>query len=278
MRYGDFRYVLKMAMRRQPALWQIIAVNAGVALACWIAGIAAYFAGPGTGLAPWLSMPATIDALALRPWTPLTYMFTQTSPLHLLFNMLWLYWFGEVLADTAGNRSVWKAYVIGGITGALSFALATTFISSLGSVSLSGASAAVVAVMAEAAFRQPDREFRLFLIGSVKLKWLAAISLGLLMLGLGGGGNAGGQAAHIGGALAGCALFFAGRIKRKKNATACAQPKRAGKVVKAMTTYRTDMERLDMLLDKIKLSGYDSLTSKEKGELQRLSGMKRPGG
>ena len=111
--------------------------------------------------------------------------------------------------------------------GAFFFIVSKALIPSLGGASLSGASAAVVAVMAEAALRRPDREFRLLLIGNVKLKWLAAVSLGLLLLGL-GGGNAGGQAAHIGGALAGCGLFSSSTGEKTKAARLSGEECRKG--------------------------------------------------
>lgn len=259
-----------MAARREPALWCIIRINVGVALLCWLTSIIASAQDSGFSFAAWLSVPASLSALASLAWTPLTYMFTQTQPLHLIFNMLWLFWFGQVLSDATDQKHIWRGYIIGGLSGALFFIVSKTLIPSLGGASLSGASGAVVAIMVEAAFRQPDREFRLFLIGNVKLKWLAVISLGLLLLGL-GGGNAGGQAAHIGGALAGCILFFFDRRKRIGRKTVRTSPRQAAKVVNAMAAYRTDMERLDELLDKIKLSGYESLTRSEKKELQKLS-------
>lgn len=272
MKYGSFRYTLRMASRREPAIWCIIRINIGIALLCWLTSIIASAHDSGFSLASWLSVPASMSALASSAWSPLTYMFTQTHPLHLVFNMLWLLWFGQVLSEAAGQRHIWRGYIIGGLSGAFFFIVSKALIPSLGGASLSGASAAVVAVMAEAALRRPDREFRLLLIGNVKLKWLAAVSLGLLLLGL-GGGNAGGQAAHIGGALAGCGLFFFDR--RKKQRQHAFPAKNAGKVVKAMQSYRSSIDRLDELLDKIKLSGYDSLTSKEKRELQHLSERKR---
>ena len=172
MKYGSFRYTLRMATRREPAIWCIIRINIGIALLCWLTSIIASAHDSGFSLASWLSVPASMSALASSAWSPLTYMFTQTHPLHLVFNMLWLLWFGQVLSEAAGQRHIWRGYIIGGLSGAFFFIVSKALIPSLGGASLSGASAAVVAVMAEAALRRPDREFRLLLIGNVKLKWL----------------------------------------------------------------------------------------------------------
>ncbi len=264
MAYSDFRYEVRMAWRRSPALWSIVAVNVIVG---WLAWAVSVFPGHHVQPVSWLGVPASASAFASRPWTLLTYMFTQTSLLHLLFNMLWLFWFGQVLAERAGQRGVWRAYLTGGVAGGLLFLVSTLLFPSLGHACLTGASASVVAVMVEAALRSPDREFRLFLFGTVKLKWLALVSLALLLLGL-GGGNSGGQAAHLGGALAGLGLYMSGKIRRR---TPRAPRRSARRTAKAMESAMTDMQRLDALLDKIKLSGYDSLTAKEKEELRRLS-------
>lgn len=290
MRYGSFAYMMRMAVRRQPAIWQIIGINLAVNIVCFFLSFG------GINLSAWLSVPANVASFLLIPWTAATYMFTQTGLLHLLFNMLWLYWFGEVLSDTGGNRAVWRYYLIGGLGGAALFLLAASLIPSFRGASMSGASAAVVAVMVGAALRSPDREFHLFLIGRVKLKWLAIVSLVLLLLGLGGGGNAGGQAAHLGGALAGLILwwFSSRRSSRRKgasrsNRTSGAPAKRdrksptisaeAMKIRRSLNNGRSnregapkgDMERLDELLDKIKVSGYASLSAEEKEQLNDLS-------
>ncbi len=266
MTFNDFKYEFKMAWRRSPAIWTIIGINIGITLLCCIAELREEYPSPSPVF--WFAVVSPASVFASRPWTLLTYMFTQTSMLHLLFNMLWLYWFGSVLAERVGQRGIWRTYLIGGLAGGIFF-LAPGFI--LSKNLLMGASASVVAIMVEAALRMPDREFRLFLIGSVKLKWLAIISLIVLLLGI-GKGNVGAQAAHLGGALAGLLIFLIGKIRRRN----VWQPQRSARrtakaMTTAMTTAKTDMQKLDALLDKIKLSSYDSLTAKEKEELHRLS-------
>ena len=266
MAYGDLKYSLRMAYRRHPAISALVAVNVGVAVICWITGFVALAAGKNLHPGMWLSVPSS--GVIMRPWTVLTFMFTQTNVFHLLFNMLWLYWFGIVLADAGGDRKVVRGYVAGGIAGAVAFIIFAGFAPSLSASSLSGASASVVAIMVESALKRPDMRFRLLLIGTVRLKWLALMSLLLLLLGF-GGGNAGGQAAHIGGVVSGLALWLidTGRIPLPKHE----KRRKADRIIKVMESRRQGMERLDELLDKIKVSGYDSLTKQEKRELDRLS-------
>lgn len=287
MKYGSVAYRLRMSVRQHRALWSIVGVNVGVALLCWIVQIVCGLAGHPVYLQQWIEMPASAAAFIHSPWTAVTYMFAPTGVINLLFNMLWLWWFGLVLDEAAGNRRLWLTYLCGGLGGA-AFCLALTALApSLGGSTLAGPSAALVAVMVYAALLRPNLEFRLLLIGSVKLKWLAVVSLALLLLGLGGSANAGGQAAHLGGAAAGLSIWLAYRSRRQRRRPSAPRPaakkaakaasvaqarvKAAPKISKAMAEYRTDMQRLDALLDKIKLSGYDSLSAREKDELQELS-------
>lgn len=274
MTWRDFKFELRMTLRRQPELWTLVAINVGVALVVWSAWAVMLLCGSSASPASWLSLTGDFSTFLTRPWTLLTYMVTHWSFLHLLFNMLWLWWFGEVLAESGSGRNVIVAYIAGGVAGAVCYLLAANMLPSLTATAsqLSGASAAVVCVMTEAALTAPDRRFRLFLIGEIKLKWIAIVSLVLLFLGL-GGGNAGGEAAHVGGALAGVALFaWKRRPRRAPRPRPASAPRRsAAKVTDVMSQYRNGMERLDQLLDKIKISGYDSLTSAERKELDRLS-------
>src|SRR5690606_41266595 len=70
-----------------------------------------------------LMMPSDIEAFLHRPWTLITYFFTHTGFFHILFNMLFLYWFGRLIAEFMGNRKVVSLYVLGGITGGIFFML-----------------------------------------------------------------------------------------------------------------------------------------------------------
>jgi hypothetical protein len=135
--------------------------------------------------------------------------------------------------------------------------------------------------MTAAAFRSPDYRLNLLLIGPVRLRWIAIITIVLAVIGT-GGGNAGGEVAHIGGVIAGA--WFGLMLRRGRDVTkifsrmserrkAKKEQRRikVDKVASAMQSRRDDMSRLDELLDKIKQSGYKSLTHKERAELDALS-------
>ena len=224
-------------------------------------------------IAEWLTLPSYFPLFLTRPWTLLTYMAVHFDVLHMLFNVLWLYWFGRILLNTLSDRHLLLAFVGGGLVGGMLFLASAAL--GYGSGWLCGCSAAVISVMCVAAIRLPDHRLNLFLIGEVKLKWVAVVCC--LLTFVGGGGN---QAAHIGGLIWGVAVGLMLRegidpskwipsiaIKKPKSPAS----RRPDVMVRVLKQRQTDMDRLDSLLDKIKLSGYESLSKKERKELNELS-------
>lgn len=221
-----------------------------------------------------LTLPSLFPLFLTRPWTLLTYMWVHFDVLHLLFNVLWLYWFGRMMLITLSDRHLSFAFFGGGIAGGLVFLASAAL--GYGSGWLCGCSAAVLAVMCATALRLPDHPVNLFLIGEVRLKWVAVVCCLLTLLG--GGGN---QAAHLGGILWGMA--FGMMLRRgvdpsawlsfaNTGGNATKQPRRTpDRVVKALRDRQDDIKRLDELLDKIRLSGYGSLSAKERRELNDIS-------
>ena len=260
-------------------LW-LIAVNAGVFLL--LALLSLFFQHPHPET--WLVVPSSWGSFFRQPWTLLTYMFTQISFLHLLFNMLWLLWFGRIFLMFAPSRRLLSAYLGGGIAGAILFLIVCSIWGSRAGSYLVGSSAAVLSVMTAASVMAPNLELTLFLIGNVRLKYVALLCIALTFIGI-GGGNAGGLSAHLGGVIFG--LFVPGmkqfslhvspawetmrkkfhRKRRKKIPAAFVQ----GDPPANRKNGLTDEERLDQLLDKVRLSGYDSLTMLEKKELNAIS-------
>ena len=161
------------------ALAWLLTVTAGSALPLWIVGLAARLTGHvGDGPGLWLGVPSDITVLTSRPWTLLTYMLVHTNPLHLLFNLLWLYWFGRMLADVASDRQMLWIFVGSGVAGGVLYSVSSAFGGYTGAY-LAGDSAAVLGVMAATALLMPSRRIGLFLIGEVKLKWVALAGIRL---------------------------------------------------------------------------------------------------
>ena len=240
-------------------------------------------------------------ATVLRhPWTILTYAFAHLDILHILSNMLGLYWFGRLIPEYLGNQRLLALYILGGLAGAFFYLAAYNFLPGLQSVIagpeyILGASASVTAIVVGAATLLPDYTFMLILLGPVKIKWIALVTV-LLSWAAISGGNPGGGIAHLGGALLG--FIF---IKQLKSGTDIGTPIVViGKWFSRVTTRRPDMrvthrqaaatarptsasgsgkaagsstgqEEIDLILDKISRSGYESLSKDEKQKLFRAS-------
>ncbi len=252
-RYCEESTLLAWLTSGEAGIWLVVAILS--LLGKWL-----HF---DTGIAEWLTLPSSFAVFLTRPWTIATYMGIHFDVLHMLFNVLWLYWFGRILLITFSDKDLAVYFFGGGICGGLFFMFASTM--GMGDGWLCGCSAAVIAVMCGAAIKHPDMEIRLFLIGSIKLKWVAIVCC--LLTFIGGGGN---QAAHIGGLAwgVGYALLVKRGALSVKDGGRVRNP---DKMVKVLQNRLTDMERLDQLLDKIKISGYESLSAKERKELNDLS-------
>lgn len=235
----------------------------------------------------WLAVPSHFGTLIFKPWTLLTYMFLHQDFMHILFNMLWLYWFGKLFVYFIGVKQMLAVYVYGGLAGALAFIVIINVFPLFGifqGVPMLGASAAVMALVMAVAFYKPDYQINLMFIGPVKLKYVAWITIALDLMYV-FGSNAGGHIAHLGGALLGYlyiqnykkgidwSLSFNGFIQKM---LAFFQPdkKRMKVVYKKGSAPANDLDwnklkrddeaKLDRILDKISKHGYGSLTSEEK--------------
>jgi membrane associated rhomboid family serine protease len=228
----------------------------------------------------YLLLPSNLSDLLHRPWTLITYMFMHAGPFHILFNMLWLYWMGQIFEEYLGNKRALGVYLMGGLAGALFFILAYNLSPLLANVSvgggtLVGASAAVMAIIVATATLLPDYTIFLFLIGPVRLKWLVLFYVILDFLGI-ASLNAGGEISHLGGALFGFVYIkqlqrgndwvgFLNKLFRKKPKLTVVSGGGGKKANKP------SQEEIDRILDKISASGPDSLTKQEKEILLRAS-------
>lgn len=151
-------------------------------------------------------LPSDLMLLAKRPWTILTYMFLHSSLLHLVLNMLVLYWFGQILNSLLPNQKMFPLYLLGGFLGGLLFVGAynvfPTFTAIAAKPSIVGASAGVMAILIATAVLHPRGQMRILFIGNVELRYIALFVLILDIISI-PGNNSGGHFAHIGGAIMG---------------------------------------------------------------------------
>ena len=279
---------LKRSFQSGSILTKLIFINVGLFLLIRLASVLfMLFNAPGAPFLLYLQLPASPELLLFRPWTVVTYMFTHFDFMHILFNMLWLYWFGGLFLTFFNERQLGGLYVLGGLAGAALFILAYNvfpYFQDVVSFSyLMGASASVMAVVFAVSFYRKDLEVNLFLIGRIKLIYLAIFTLAIDLLAM-TSENAGGHIAHIGGALFG--IWFASRITQGRDLTAPMNRlidwfvnlgKRKPKMHVTYKRNETDYEYnarkqqevvdLDAILDKLKRSGYASLTADEKKRL-----------
>lgn len=250
--------------------------------------------GPFNFLFSWLAMPYNWHVLIYRPHTIFTNIFLHVEPMHLFWNMLGLYWFGTIFGDLAGDRRILPLYVYAGVFGSLlSLGAFYAFPHLLvGSVTLNGASGAVLAMLFAAATTSPNYKLNLLLIGPVSIKYIAFFYAIIDLVGFSGALNAGGHVAHMGGALFG--WLYVSQLRRGRDlgrgfnrifdALFTKKPKQQSPV---KVTYRRQnagnnndfqsmtaterQRRIDEILDKISKSGYNSLTKEEREILFKAS-------
>jgi membrane associated rhomboid family serine protease len=242
-----------------------------------------------------IAIPAPLIEFLQRPWTIITYAFVHdwTGILHILFNMLFLYWFGKLFVEYLGSDKLVAVYFLGAFAGAVAYLIVYNVIpyyeARVPDGGMVGASAAVYAIVVATATLVPDYTFFLLFLGPVRIKYIAAFYIVLSFLGS-VGSNEGGNVAHLGGALIGfvyikqlqagvnwgswitaviewCKGLFSAKPKVKvtyrKEAAAAA--KKAGK------SSTVSQDEIDTILDKISDGGYESLTKEEKEKLFNAS-------
>lgn len=233
------------------------------------------------------SVPASFNALLLRPWTLITYMFTHKDIWHILFNMLWLYWFGRIFLEYLDGRKLVAVYLLGGISGALvyilSFNIFPVFAGLVADSVAIGASASVIAVVIAIATYVPDYTVQLFLFGRIKIKYMA-LAIFVLTSIMDFSVNSGGKLAHIGGAFFGYFYiinlkhgrdigkgfnriidFFVTAFKPRKKLKV--SHKRVANEYEYNKTKTEHQKQINHILDKISKGGYESLTKEEKETL-----------
>ncbi len=243
-----------------------------------------------------ISVAAGVNDLVHKPWSIITYQFFHepSGVLHILFNMLYLFFFGRILIGFLNRQFILPLYLTGGIIGALLFMLTYNVspVFQTNDAVLLGASASILAIVVAAATLAPDYTVFLLLLGPVKLKYIALIAILFDIVSISAGDNAGGHIAHIGGALTGFLYIqsyrsgrnwfgwwpkfedkIAGLFERKKPKVVFVNPQQAPKSKSGIS--EDTQKRMDEILDKIAQSGYDSLTKSEKEFLFKISNEKK---
>jgi len=226
----------------------------------------------------YFALPALVSKIPERFYTVFTYMFFHDGFFHLFFNMLGLFWFGQVFMNFLKSRQFHFVFIAGGLFGALFFIaginIFPVFADSLSGVTVIGASGCVMAIIVATATLVPNYAFFLMFLGEVKIKYLALAYFILDILAL-GSVNAGGSFAHIGGAVLG--FTYIKMLQRGSDWSKIFERKPKLRVVKneqpiKKPTFKgVSQKEVDEILDKISKSGYDKLTEIEKEKLFKAS-------
>jgi len=230
-----------------------------------------------------LMLPASLKVFIFQPWSIITYFFLHMNFMHILWNMLFLYWFGKIIHDNIGNNTVISLYIIGGIIGGLSYMALFNIIpyydNRVSESLMLGASAGVFSVVIGSATLLPNYTFYLLFLGPVRIKYIALFYLLLSFFDV-TGSNAGGEIAHLGGALMGY-LY----IRQLQNGVNMGKgiidilnifnknKKEVISKVEKVKEIKKDIsqDEIDKILDKISDSGYASLSKNEKEKLFNAS-------
>ena len=265
---------------------QIIVLNVGVFILSALFGALK----GDVWLIRYLELPRDVFDLIYQPWSILTYGFVHYDFFHLLFNMLVLHYIARILFNLFQKRLILNIYLLGIIFGGMAYLLVynlfdDSYLKSVGV--LVGASAGVRALLIFLCVYLPDNEVRI-LSFNIKLLYIALVMIGFDFLGL-VGANQGGNIAHLGGALLG--YLYAVQFKNGKDLGSgfdkfvsgivsvfkTKSPlktvhKRASKSSVTKSSEFSELNKqkqIDLILDKISKSGYESLTKKEKEFLFR---------
>ncbi len=288
---------IKQSYRQGGALTKLIYVNVAVFVVVRLIQVFFSFSSGSGSLADypvlnWISVPSDPIELLMKPWTLITYMFVHYDFLHIIFNLIYLYWFGRIFLEFLNPRQLLGVYFLGGLSGALMYLLAYNLVPVLyqynSSSILLGASASVMAILFTIARLRSDHQIYLMFFGAVKLKYIALAALIIDLISISSLSNTGGHLAHIGGAVFG--YLYAGWFIKGKDVTLGFNKIMDGIATlftpksKLKVTHRrpmsdldynkrklNDQQEVDRILEKIKASGYDSLTSQEKKTLFEAS-------
>jgi membrane associated rhomboid family serine protease len=240
-----------------------------------------------------LSFHISLRGIIYKPWTIITYMFTHIELFHIFWNMITLFWFGNILSEYTSSKKIIPLYILGGIAGAifttLLFTLLPAFTNYVGAPMV-GASAGVTAIIIAAAVLVPNVQLKLMFIGAVKLIYVALFVVFLDLLNVASNSNIGGSLAHLGGALMGYVFmvqykkgndlskginvllgWLANLFKPSSKSKLKTVHRRFVPDEEYNSNKRAKQEQIDAILDKISKSGYESLSSKEKEFLFKVS-------
>lgn len=240
----------------------------------------------GHSISAWFQLPKDFLEFVGQPWSLVTYSFFHAGLMHIFWNMIMLYFASRIFLNLFDAQKFINVYFLGVIVGGLVFLLSYNVFPTLlnTNTALIGASAGVTAVLIFVCAYIPNQEVRVFFF-NIKLWYIGAFFVLMDLIQIPYGGNIGGRLAHLGGALLGYVYarqLFKGNdighgFTKLRNAIASLFKPREKKAPmktvykkSATANNKADYDRqakqrkIDIILDKISKSGYESLSKEEK--------------
>ncbi len=291
---------IKQKIRNGNPVTRLIIINVAVFLTIsvlhiflFITGGATFFNSLFNFIKNNISLPLSIQGFLYKPWTIITYMFTHIELGHIFWNMITLFWFGQILSNYSSEKKIIPLYLLGGIAGALItillFAIFPIF-EPYRIMPMVGASAGVTAIIIASATLVPNFQMNMLLIGPVKLIYVALFVLFIDVLNVASYSNIGGNIAHLGGALMGYIFivqykkgkdwsiginrildWLGGILKIFKKNKLKVVHRRSVSDEEYNYNKKANQQQIDTILDKISKSGYESLSKSEKEILFKAS-------
>jgi len=228
-------------------------------------------------LLAWFSLDTNLNGLLTKPWSLISYGFLHAGFIHLLFNMLTLYFVGNLFIQYFTAKQALTFYILGTLFGGLLYVTSQNYFPLFEGVNttLVGASAGISAIFIGIATYMPNYQIKIRFIGFVKFWHLAVIWLAFDVIGL-IGTNAGGSFSHLGGSLFGYlyvrqasnkkinfSSIFSSLFQKKEKPLKTVH-KSAKRTQNKKKTSSPNQKQIDAILDKISKSGYDTLSKTEK--------------
>ena len=228
-------------------------------------------------LVEWFSLDNNLDTFLIKPWSIISYGFLHADFIHLIFNMITLYFIGNLFIQYFTEKQALTFYILGTLFGGFLYVISQNYFPLFEgrNTTLVGASAGISAIFIGIATYMPHYQIKIRFIGFIKFWHLAAIWLAFDLVGL-IGTNAGGSFSHLGGSLFGylyvqqasnkktnISTIFSSFFKRKEKPLKTVH-KSAKRKQKTVENSDQNQEKIDVILDKISKSGYDTLTQAEK--------------
>ena len=280
---------LKNRYRQASPLYKLIYINVAVFVLVQMVHTSSFlFQNSSMDIISILGVSSKPLELLSKPWSIITYMFTHSGLMHILFNLMWLYFAGQIFLQYFTPKKLYNIYLLGGIAGAATYLIAYNLFPAFTEQDsqLIGASASVLALLFAVSAYVPNYKVNLILLGVIPIKYLAIASVLIDIISI-PKGNAGGHIAHLGGAFIG--VLFIQQWKKGKDITTPLEQlinksmalfkkkklKTVHKRPKSDDEFRSEKAsrsvKIDVILDKIAKSGYDSLSDKEKEYLFKNS-------